>query len=708
MSDQNKSFLTLTIEDNIAIVKMDKPNSEYNIISTDLVDEFNLVLDKIENNRDIKAAILISGKKDFMAGADINSFLKMEENQAKEAAMEGHKLLLRIQNSEKPFIAAIHGACMGGGTEISLACHGRVAANDSKTIMGLPEVKLGVLPGMGGTQRLPRLIGIQSALDIMLTGKNIYSGKALQTGLVDITVNREKLLIAAKKHAKNILSKKFKRKDKRKLFVKFLETFPITKSIIFNKATEIVKRQTYGNYPAPIKIIESVKYGLKNGLTKGIDNETTLFQELLFTNTSRQLINIFLGMTSLKKNPYQDKVKKVENIAIIGAGLMGEGIAELSLQKDFNIILKDISNEMIEKAKRNIRNAINKKVKFKAISNTDADILMNKIHAQTDFTGFKKTDMIIEAVFEDINIKHQLIKEIEPEIMENTIFATNTSALPITEIAKAHSKPENVIGMHYFSPVPKMPLLEIIVHDKTADWVRATTLDVGIKQGKTCIIVKDGSGFYTTRILAPFLNEALLLMEEGVNPLFIDKAMKKFGFPVGPITLIDEVGIDVGAHVTSGKLGEFFEKRGAKSSKVLKEMNEKGFKGRKNKKGFFIYDEKTGKKLRGKINPEIYNFFPKKYSSISENEIQERMSMMMINEAVRCFDEGIIEKPLDGDIGAIFGLGFPPFLGGPFRHIDFKGIDNVKNILDSLQKKYGVRFKASAIFESQKEKFYNN
>lgn len=706
-----KPFLSLKIEDHIGIIKMDKPNSEYNIISTDVVDEFNSVLDEIEKNNEIKAAVLISNKKDFMAGADIKGFLKMMPGEPKEAALTGHKLLLRIENSKKPFIAAIHGACMGGGTEISLACAGRVAAKDPKTMMGLPEVKLGLLPGMGGTQRLPKLVGVQAALDIMLTGKNIYASKARKIGLVDIVVDRPKLLTAAKKHALNIASGKFKRKDKRPFLYKVLESNPLTRNIIFKKAGEIVQRQTYGNYPAPFKIMESVKFGLAHSLEKGIENEVTLFEELFFTPQAKQLINIFLGMTSLKKNPLQNHVKKVDSIAILGAGLMGEGIAEVSLQKGWDIILKDINLEMLSKARENIRKALNKKVKQRVYHKTEAAILMNKLHTDIEYTGFTKPDLIIEAVFEDIGIKHKVIAELEKNIRKDAIIATNTSALPIKDIAANAKKPENIIGMHYFSPVPKMPLLEIIVHEKTSDWVTATAMDVGIKQGKTCIVVKDGPGFYTTRILAPFINEALLLMEEGVDPLFIDKTMKKFGFPIGPITLMDEVGIDVGAHVTSGDLGILFEKRGAKSSDVLKRMMVKGFKGKKNKKGFLLYDEKTGKKIRGKINPAITEFFPAKNSNIAVEEIQQRMAMMMVNEAVLCLEEGILEKPLDGDIGAIFGLGFPPFRGGPFRYVDYEGFENILNLLKTLQEKHGVRFKPAALFKkyiNENKKFYES
>jgi 3-hydroxyacyl-CoA dehydrogenase/enoyl-CoA hydratase/3-hydroxybutyryl-CoA epimerase len=306
--------------------------------------------------------------------------------------------------------------------------------------------------------------------------------------------------------------------------------------------------------------------------------------------------------------------------------------------------------------------------------------------------------MIIEAVFEDLKIKHKVLAETEAAIRPDCIFASNTSALPISEIAAKSKKPENVIGMHYFSPVPKMPLLEIIVTDKTADWVTATALEVGIRQGKTCIVVKDGPGFYTTRILCPLLNEALLLLEDGADMLQLDKVMRQFGFPVGPVTLMDEVGIDVGAHITEGGLGVLFEQRGGKASDAMKKMAVAGYKGRKNKKGFYLYDEKTGKKIRGKVNEDAYRFFGgNTRKQFSPEEVQDRISLMMVNEAVYCLQEGILLSARDGDIGAVFGLGFPPFLGGPFRYIDTIGADKIVAKMEALQQKFGNRFKPAAM-----------
>lgn len=703
-------FLSLELDGEIGILWMDLKGEEWNKVTLGMVDDFEKILHTIEQESSIKAVVLISRKKGFMAGADIEEFLKMGPGEAKSTAIVGHKLFARIEDCAKPFVSAIHGACMGGGTEISLACAGRIATSHATTVMALPEVKLGLLPGLGGTYRLPKLIGLQKSLDMMLTGKNLYAHKAYKMGLVDRLVDQPKLLEAAKKFALELASGKFKRQDKRTTTEKLLEATSVTRNIIFDKAKQMVIRSTYGNYPAPLEIIASVKDGYGQPREQAWEQESTKFDGLMQTSESKQLIHIFFGMNALKKNPMKDQVKEVKTLGMLGAGLMGEGIAEVSVNNGMEVLLKDINLDMLTQAKKNIWKAFSKKVKYKTIAGAEAERLIGNVHTSLDFTGYEKADMVIEAVFEDLELKHKVLRETEAAINKNCVFASNTSALPISAIAKKAKHPENVIGMHYFSPVQKMPLLEIVVTDKTAEWVTATALEVGIRQGKTCIVVKDGPGFYTTRILAPYMNEALLLLEEGADILQLDKAMKKFGFPVGPITLMDEVGIDVGAHINRGELRTFFEKRGAESSNAMTALEEAGYKGRKNKKGFLIYDDKTGKKVRGKANEEIYQHFGgAKRQPFSDQEIQDRMSLIMINEAALCLEEGIIKEPRDGDIGAVFGLGFPPFRGGPFRYIDALGAAEIVNKMNHLKSK-GKRFAPVPIIEEyakSNKTFYN-
>ncbi len=689
----------------VAIIWMDQENSPVNKISTDVMTDFVSMLDRIESDNDITSAVFISRKKDFLVGADINMFGQLKEEEMLPTTMEGHAMSTRMVNMKKPFIAAIHGACMGAGTEIALCCDARVIASSKRTMMALPEVQLGLLPGMGGTQRLPRLIGIQKALDIMLTGKNIYASKAYKIGLADRIAPEESLLLAAKKMALDLVAGKFTRKDKRALQEKLLEGNPITRNIIYKKAKELVLKQTYGNYPAPINILKAVEFGMGTTLQKGLAREAELFVELMKTPESKQLINVFFGMTALKKNPMKDQAVPINKAAILGAGFMGEGIAEVTITKGIDIILKDISEETLSSAKASLWKSFSKKVKRKSLNKVKAEAILNRITTQLDYHQFEQADIVIEAVFEDLSLKQKIIAEVEAVTNDKCIFATNTSALPVTAIAQHAKRPENVIGMHYFSPVPKMPLLEIVITDQTADWVTATALAIGVKQGKTCIVVKDKPGFYTTRILAPYLNEALLLLEEGGDIQQIDRAMKKWGFPVGPITLLDEVGIDVGAHVQEGDLRDMIHKRfkeagfpmevvKLQTSDVMGKLAADGYKGRKNNKGFFQYDEK-GKKKKGVVNEAIYSYFGgKDRKKMEDANIQERMGLIMVNEAVRCLEEEVLRNPLEGDIGAIFGLGFRPFSGGPFRYIDARGAADIVSKLDELKEKNGARFTA--------------
>ncbi len=695
----------------IAILWLDQQGEKINKISPELIDVFTKLFEEVENDSSVKAAILISRKKDFIAGADIEAFQKVKKpGDFAPVTRKGHEGLNKIAASKKPVVAAIHGACLGAGLEIALACHARICA-DEGTTLALPEVQLGLLPGGGGTQRLPRLVGIQKALDMMLTGKNIYARPALKMGLVDRMTQKSELLNGAISLAQELIRKPLVRKRKKTLVDRLLEDNPIGRNLIFKKAKEMVDRQTQGNYPAPYKILECVQIGMNQGEKAGYEAEVIKFEELVLSPESAQLINIFFAMTEMKKNPMAAQVKPINRMAMLGAGFMGAGIAEVTAVKNIPVILKDIKDEFVANGKKTIWDNLYKKVKRKSMKRTDADAVIGRVWGQTDYTGFQHCDVVIEAVLEDIKVKQNVLAEVEANTKDTCIFASNTSSLPITKIAATAKRPENVIGMHYFSPVPKMPLLEIIITDKTADWVTATCLELGIKQGKTCIVVKDGPGFYTTRILAPYTNEALLILDEGGDALQIDKALKKFGFPVGPITLMDEVGIDVGAHIMKGELTtEFAMKReGAKISQGIKRLYEAGFKGRKNKKGFYKYDEK-GKKLSGQIDPEMYNHFggPNR-KKFDDQEIQQRMAMLMVNEAAQCLQEGILFSPRDGDMGAVFGLGFAPFTGGPFRYLDSLGAQKAVDIMNALKDKHGLRFKpADIIVEKAKsgKKFY--
>ena len=637
------SYLEISTKNEVAIITLNQPDAKVNTLNEAMMEAFSDFLDTLESDASLKGAILISGKKDnFIAGADIEMFKARDTaEEIEQLSRDGHAILDRIEAFPKPIVVAIHGSCMGGGLELSLACHYRIISEHPKTILALPEVKLGILPGTGGTQRLPRLIGIQKSLTYMLTGKNIFARQAKKMGLADEITHQHALEEVAIKAVHTLSSsKKFVRKDTRSFTEKLLEGNPIGRNIIFKQAAKQAFRQTKGNYPAPPKIIEAVKYGFKHGKQKGLLHESKLFGGLGATKESRALVNLFFGLTDAKKNPLAKLVKPVEHIAVLGAGLMGSGIADVSINKGrFDILLKDRDLASAAKGEKVIWEALNLKSKKRIITSFERDQIASRVTGTDSYKGFAKTDVVIEAVFEDINLKRKMVAEVEAVTSEHCIFATNTSSLPISEISKGAKRPQNIIGMHYFSPVQKMPLLEIITTPQTADWVTATAYDIGVKQGKTVIVVNDGPGFYTTRILAPYMNEALLLLEEGASIEFLDKVMKEFGL---------------------------FSARGAKSSTKAKELFEAGYLGRKNKKSMFVYGE--GKKKQ--INQAIYSHFGgSKRTNPDKETAQLRMAFTMVNEAVFCLQDEIIKSPTDGDLGAILGLGFPPFLGGPFRYI---------------------------------------
>ena len=697
----------LEIDEGIATIWIDSQKDKMNIVSPSLIGDFENVFKEIETNDGIIGAILISAKKDFIAGADIKSFKGEKVGDFQPFSRKGHELLQKIEDSKKPIVSAIHGTCYGLGVELSLACNARVCSNDSKTKLALPEVKLGLLPGGGGTQRLPRLVGLQASLDMMLTGKNIFPFKAKRIGLVDEVVHQSKLHKAAKKIVISIIKNNFQRKKVKKSFtIKLLDETSLGRSVVFNQAKKTVRRLTKGNYPAPIEIIECVKIGLQKGLKAGYEAEVIKFEELILSNVSSALRNLFFTTTEKKKNPYKVDLKNTQKIGVIGAGFMGEGITEVSINSGMDVLLKDLDDEMIHQARKNIWKNLNRKVKRRQMSKVSAKTIAQKAVGQLDYKGFNNIDVVVEAIVENMTVKKKLIKELESICKDDFIFASNTSSLPLTEMSEEAKKPENVVGMHYFSPVTKMPLLEIIKTNKTSVQAIATCYEIGKRQGKTCIVVNDAPGFYVNRILCPYLLEALILIEEGVRIEQIDKALKNMGMPVGPVALLDEVGIDVGVHVMSGNMTDLIKDRdGIKLNYSMPKMLEDGLSGRKSKKGFYNYVKKKGKFKKGKVNEGVYKYFDSPIAKkISDTEITDRCILILLNEAVWALEEGIIENITDGDIGGVFGIGFLPWSGGPFSYMNQIGISNIVDKMKHYQNLYGNKFQPRPMLIKMVEK----
>ncbi len=677
----------LTKENNIATIWMDQPGSEVNTLSVSLLDDFTSLIDKIEADDDIKAAVLISKKDNcFIAGADINDFINITDSKEIEnLSRNGNKILMRVQNMKKPIIAAINGACLGGGLEVAMACHYRIATTDKKTVFGLPEMKLGLLPGGGGTQRLVKLTNLRYALDALLTGKNIYPFSAKKAGLVDSLVHKEGLYQAALQ----VAAKPIKRKPKKTSLVDKALNTSFGRNFVLKKARETVLRKTRGNYPAPLKILDCVETGLEHGMAAGLEAEAMAFGELHATTASKSLIGLFMAMQENKKLKNNNKTENVDSLSMIGAGFMGAGITEVSIKNGYDVVLKDISNEGLASALKTIWSDFSKMVKKKAMGAVERDRLMSKIKTTTNGDDLNHSDLVIEAVFEDIGLKQKILADVESRCKKSTVFATNTSSLPLANIAEKAAHPQNVVGMHYFSPVPKMPLLELIVTDKTSKRARQMATNVGIKQGKTVVVVKDGPGFYTTRVLSALTHEAIKVLHDGAKIEDVDAAMKDWGFPVGPLALMDEVGIDVGAHIARGALGEMFANRGVEQDDTVQKLAEAKLYGRKAGKGFYKYP----KKGRKTVNTDIYKYFGgEDRKEMSKTEIQNRIGLIFVNECVHCLEEGILFAAKDGDLAAILGLGFPPFTGGPFSYIDATGADKVEETLKDLAEKHGNRF----------------
>ncbi len=707
---------TLAIEANqVAVIRLNVPDESMNVLSRQTMQEIEILLDEIEKNNQLQGVVLASGKPDsFIAGADINMISACKKTEdAEDLAKAGQAIFARVEKSRIPFVAAIHGLCLGGGLEFALACHYRIASDDEKTQLGLPEVKLGLLPGSGGTQRLPRLIGIQAALDIMLTGKQVRAKSALKMGLLDDLVPNSILLDTAKTLATCGFPKR--RDIKQAAWAKALEKNSFGRGLLFDQALKQVEKKTLGNYPAPKKIIQAVRTGIENGLVQGYQVEAKGFGELSQTSQSQALQQLFLATTAHKKaqSLLIENAQSLNKVAVLGGGLMGGGIAHVTATKAaLPVRLKDINPEGILSALNHSYSLLDKKVKRRFIRKTAAQKQLSLITGTTDYSGFANRDLVVEAVFEDLELKQKMVKEIEAECQAETIFASNTSSLPIADIADGAARPENVIGLHYFSPVEKMPLVEVIPHEKTSEKTIASVLDFARKQGKTPILVKDCAGFYVNRILAIYINEAAQLLMEGEPIDVIDNALLQTGFPVGPLKLLDEVGIDIGTKIIPILVEAYGER--FKPPAGLNTIKDDDRKGKKNKKGFYNYRKQN--KWLEKIKPSplvdesIYDLLNiDAAQSLNTEEIAERCLVQMLNEAARCFEEGVVASAQEGDIGAIFGIGFPPFLGGPFRYIDAYGIDKLVERLQSYQLRFGARFEPAQIlldYEVENRRFY--
>lgn len=712
--DEAPSAFRLTVRpDHTGVITIDVPGEKVNTLKAEFAEQFEAVLRDARKIPGLRAMVIISGKPDtFIAGADIHMIAGCTEaSQAQALSESGQRLFNLIENYPLPVVAAIHGNCLGGGLELAMACRSRVVTDSDKTRLGLPEVQLGLLPGSGGTQRLPALIGLTAALDMMLTGRQLRAKQAVKIRLADDIVPPEILLETAVARA---LSANPAQRAPVPFRQKIMKMKGI-RDILFRIIRKQVRRRTRGHYPAAEQIIDVVQCGQEKGRDAGFNAEAVAFGKLAVTPESGALRHLFFASTALKKDA-ADGVEPAElhHVAVLGGGLMGAGIAAITCQRaGLPVRIKDVSQEGVSKALAFFWQYLSRQVKRRRLSPRERTQLMHGMTGTTDYRGFHRIDFVAEAVFESLSLKQQMIAETEAVTPPDTIFASNTSSLPIRDIAAKALRPEKIIGLHYFSPAEKMPLAEIIPHEGTDAVTLATTLQLARKQGKTAIVVGDKAGFYVNRILAPYITEALHCLVEGEPAEKIDKALTDFGFPLGPVALLDEVGIDVGTKIMPVLEAAFGERFALPPQ--LDALFRDNRLGKKNKRGFYDYTplpwwKRCGRKTSRKADKQIYPLLGITVQErLTPQEITERCLMMMLNEAVRALDEQVIRSPADGDIGAVFGIGFPPFLGGPFYYMDSLSATVMTEKLTTLAARYGDRFMPCEALQQRaadKRRFY--
>jgi 3-hydroxyacyl-CoA dehydrogenase / enoyl-CoA hydratase / 3-hydroxybutyryl-CoA epimerase len=689
------SAFTTTNENGIAVIAFDLPGEPVNKLTAAVRVELEALLIGFRDDPSTRAIVLISGKPDnFIAGADIEEFTALTSQDAAERlSFEGQETVSRVETFQKPVVAAIHGACLGGGLELALACHYRIATDHPKTQLGLPEVQLGLIPGAGGCQRLPRLIGARAALDMILTGKSERASKALRLGLVDEVVPksilREVAVAAADRLARQGLPDRSRNSGMAGLL---LDRTSAGRRLVYRAARQQVLKRTAGHYPAPLAALEAVRVGLEQGVTAGLAEEHRAFGELAVGDVSRKLVQIFFATNALKKDdgvpPGTATPRQIRRLGIVGSGFMGSGIAGTAvLNVEVDTRLKDSDLARVGKGLKVATRLLTERLEKRRLTRPQYERLTALLSGSADYSGFQRADLVIEAVFEDLETKRRVLAEVEALIRPEAIFATNTSTIPIRQIAENARRPERVLGMHFFSPVERMPLLEIIPTVATGPDTVVTAVRFGRRMGKTVIVVADRPGFWVNRILSPYLNEAGHLLQEGVPIELIDSTMTRFGFPVGPVALLDEVGLDV-AEKAGNVMHEAFGER-MKPAGALGRMLGATRLGRKNGRGFYRYKEghKAG------VDKSVYALLGVRQTDADASLVQRRLVYAMLNEAAMACAENVVRSARDADIGAVFGIGFPAFRGGPLRMIDDVGAGRVVETLYQLQEQYGERFR---------------
>jgi 3-hydroxyacyl-CoA dehydrogenase/enoyl-CoA hydratase/3-hydroxybutyryl-CoA epimerase len=636
----------------------------------------------------------------FIAGADLNEIRALRSAQDAEAASRrGQRLFAALERLPFPVVAAIGGACLGGGTELALACHFRVASEAPRTEIGLPEVRLGILPGWGGTQRLPRTVGLPQALDIILNGKSLDARRAKHAGLLDEVVPQDILWAAAERLVEE--AREGRRPRRRfsdgvvaRAMPWRLASIALTVRVARGRLSERVDER---HYPAPYLALEAVAHGLRAGMDAGLESEAEAIGRLATSATSRGLVSLFTMQQEARRDPIvAAKPRPISGTAVVGAGVMGGGIARALARSGFTVRLKDIDAQALGRGMAVAHELENTDVARRRITKGERDRRLDRLLPTLEYTGFRRATVVIEAVVESLKVKRQVLRDLEAVAPEGFIFASNTSSLPIADIAAEARRPDQVVGLHFFNPVHRMPLVEVIRGRQTSDETVATVVELSRRIGKTPIVVGDAPGFLVNRVLMTYLGEALLLLEEGGRIDDVDGILVDFGMPVGPFALLDQVGIDVAAHV-AGVLGEAFADRAPKTT-VLAALKDKGWLGTKSGRGFYVEERPEGSGDRParaprRVNTGVYDLVAGSGQRTFEHgSVESRLILPMVNEAARCLEASLVRSPAEVDLAMVLGTGFPPFRGGLLRHADTLGLPTVVQSLSLLAQRHGTRF----------------
>jgi 3-hydroxyacyl-CoA dehydrogenase / enoyl-CoA hydratase / 3-hydroxybutyryl-CoA epimerase len=697
------------IENNVAIISWNMTTSPMNVLNSVSVPEFESHLKNAYADENVKGIIITSDKNEFIAGADVKQILKYNDASLKEIydfSMELNTIFRAMETCGKPVVAAMNGTALGGGFEVCLASHYRIAINNPKAQIGLPESQLGLLPGAGGTQRLPRLIGMQNALLLIAEGKRLNPQEALGYGMInDLAATREEMLEKAMKWI-NANPKPLQLWDefnKKTGAIQAKENYKVpggnvqspTGAQVFAGGTAMLMDKTKGNYPAQLRILSCVYEGLQVNIDQAIKIEARHFANCVKSKEAQNLIGVmFLGKNEVDKGARRPKnvpQTDVKKLGILGAGFMGSGIAYVSAMAGIEVVLKDVTIEGAEKGKDYSRNLIKKGIEKGKTTAEKGEVLLNLIKTTDKAEDLKGCDLIIEAVFENRELKASVTQEAEPMLNENGVFGSNTSTLPISGLAKASAKPDNFIGIHFFSPVDKMMLVEIIMGKQTSEYALALTIDYVKKIRKTPIVVNDSRGFYTSRCFGTYTTEGIALLKDGIDPILIENAGKLAGMPVGSLAVSDEVAIDLALKISKQAIADGALTETDPTYQVTRLMVEDlGRLGKKNKKGFYEYPEDGSPK---RLWSELATHFPVSATQPSLDEVKTRLLYRQVVETIRCWDEGVITDKLDANIGSILAWGFPPYAGGTLNFPDFVGKEHFISECDRLANTYGERFR---------------